>query len=347
MRRLGLNSSAPIFDSSSIEVSRTQTSGNERKVRPELLLRILGGALNATKNGAEWDLKNESGRVVASLKEAAGGYGLKSGLHPSIQVKQLGGNTTEKCRLATWINRNELFRIVFSQPEYFYSNGQLYHRTGFDSDVALVRRVITARHELNLADSEKGKPEPNTATDMQFPAKSIFRIVEDSLLQNSDYLWCSDLGDEWADYISLNNDAIIFAHCKHGKKTTLGATPYQVVVGQAMKNLGNVKSTPSEFTKKIETAGKKPTWKSTGIQKLRTPSKTWANFKTDFEKKIGNPNFAREVHLVITMLSVVEFQAEAKKTKKKASFVQLVWLLSSFINSCLEMGATPKIICKD
>jgi hypothetical protein len=45
------------------------------------------------------------------------------------------------------------------------------------------------------------------------------------------------------------------------------------------------------------------------------------------------------------MLSAQEFNTEAQKLKKKASFNQLVWLLSSFINSCRELGAVPKIIC--
>jgi hypothetical protein len=197
---------------------------------------------------------------------------------------------------------------------------------------------------LNSATSEKGKPQLG---DTQFPLNSIFRITEDSLLNNSDFLWCSDLGDEWADYIGLKDTAIIFAHCKHGKKTTLGATGYQEVIGQAIKNLGNVKSTPAEFCKKIKAAENTGAWAGTGIDRLRTPRKTWADFQNEAIARIENSNFSREVHLVITMLSEKEFDAEAKRAKRKASFNQLVWLLAAFINSCRELGAIPKIICRE
>lgn len=332
-----------LFETQTAEVWRTKTNGTERRVPAKLLLRTIGGALDSTKRGTEWDLKDDDGNIVGSLKEAARGYSLARLLHHSIEVRQNIGHSVEKCRLATWINRNDLFRVVFSQPDYFYSGGQLYRRLGFDADVSLVRRAIKSNGALSPATSEKGKTVP---ADTQFPVNSIFRITEDALLSGSEYLWCSDLGDEWADYISLKDGRIIFAHCKHGKKTKLGATSYQEVLGQAMKNLGNVKSTPGEFAKKIKAAASTSTWGSTGIHRLRTPQKTWADFETELIARIGNPNFVREVQLVITMLSEAEFDAEARKPKKKASFTQLIWLLSSFINSCRELGATPQIVCK-
>jgi hypothetical protein len=310
-------------------------------------MRALGGALDSGKNGAQWDLKVEGGQILGVLKETTRGYKVDRVLHQSAEVRTNNGNGAEKCRLATWLNRNESFRVVFSDPEFFYSGGQLYRRAGFQKDIELVQRIIEARPALNAADSEKGKPAPSAAADTEFPVASIFHIVEDSVLNNSDFLWCSDLGDEWADYISLKDNKIIFAHCKHGKKTTLGASEYQEVLGQALKNLGNVKSTPGEFSKKVKAAANLMTWGSTGIQRLRTQQVTWPDFEAELGKRIESPNFVREVYLVITMLSKAQFDAEANKAKRKASFNQLVWLLSSFINSCLELGATPKILCKD
>ena len=300
--------------------------------------------MEAVKNGSEWDLKNDQGVIVACLKETTDGYGLKRILNNSLKVFETVENSDEKCLFATWINRNAFFRVVFSNPEYFYSGGQLYRRTGYDSDIALVRSVITTCGDLNQATSEKGTPVP-AAT--KFPVNSIFRITEDVILKNSDYLWCGDLGDEWADYISLSKDKIIFAHCKHKVDCTLGAGDYQTVIAQALKNLGNVKSTPDDFSRKIISTSKKKTLGNTQIQKLRTPCKTWADFSRDLVARIENRNFAREVHLIITMLSAADFDAGPKDAKEKAGFTQLIWLLSSFINSCRELGATPRIICRD
>ena len=339
-----------LLEAEDVEVWRTNKKGAERKVSSKLLLRALGGALETSKKGTDWELEDEDGNLAGSITESATGYRLTRLLHPSAEVRKAAENGIEKCRLATWVNRNEQFRVIFSDPDFFFSGGQLYRRTGIDSDLALVQRAIIAWPALNQADSEKGKSLPKTVADTEFPVNSIFRIVENALLPNSDYLWCSDLGDEWADYICLQGNQIIFAHCKHGKKTTLGASDFQEVLGQAVKNLGNVKSTPEEFCRKIRKAKDTATWGSTGITRLRTQQKTWANFETDLVARIGSPNFNREVHLVVTMLSKAQFDAEANKadkSKRKASFNQLVWLLSSFINSCRELGATPKIFCKD
>jgi hypothetical protein len=334
-----------LLDSDQLEVWRTNKNGVEREVDSKVLLRVLGGALEAKKNGAQWDLKTEAGGIAGTLKETANGYSFSRVLGPSVEVRDTDANA-EKKRLSTWLNSNEAFRVVFSQPEYFYTGGQLYLRKGFESDVTLVRRAISPSQALGPADSEKGDPPPSLAADTSFPANSIFRIVEDSLLNNSDFLWCSDLGIEWADYISLGNNTIVFAHCKHAHKTTLGATGYQEVLGQAIKNLGSVKSTPREFAQKIKAAADTDTWGNTGIPRLRTLQKTWDDFEKAITGSFENPNFRREVHLVITMLSATEFDVEAAKPKHKGSFVQLIWLLSAFINSCRELGAEAKIICK-
>lgn len=332
-----------LLESDSIEVLKTVANGNDEKVTARYLLETLGGSLKAVKNGAEWDLKNDQGVIVAGLKETTNGYGLRKILNNSLKVVETVENPCEKYLFATWINRNGFLRVVFSEPEYLYSGGQLYQRTGYDSDIALVRSVITKCGDLNHATSEKGTP---VSADTKFPDKSIFRITEDVILKNSDYLWCGDLGDEWADYISLSKDKIIFAHCKHKADCTLGAGQYQIVVAQALKNLGNVKSTPADFLRKIISTSKHKTLGKTQIQKLRTPQKTWAAFKSDLIARIEDRNFAREVHLIITMLSAADFDAGPQNAKEKASFTQLIWLLSSFINSCRELGATPRIVCK-
>lgn len=335
---------AALLDADDIEIWLKKKTGRERKVDPKCLLSRIGGALDAKRCGNEWDLINDDERIVGRLKETGSGYSFGNVIDQSIEVKQTEKNPMERCRFTTWINRNELFRVVFSKPEYFYSGGQLYKRKGLDSDIDLVRRAMCPCSDLESANSEKGEPK---TVDTQFPVDSIFRIVEDSILNNSDYLWCSDLGDEWADYISLRDEAVVFAHCKYSKKTTLGASGYQEVVAQAIKNLGNVRSTPEEFSNKIKAAESTQTWGNTKIKRLRTRRKAWSGFQGALTERISSIHFAREVQLIINMLSVKEFDEEKEKPIKRACFTQLVWLLSAFINSCRELGAVAKIICKD
>src|SRR5258707_13489302 len=126
--------------------------------------------------------------------------------------------------------------------------------------MSLVESIIHEAAGLATVNSEKGDPEPSTAADVEFPLNSIFRFVEDNAFAGSDFLWCDDNGDEWADYIALIPGKIRFIHCKHGRQTS-GAGAFQIVVAQALKNLSRIHATPSEFRTKITTAENSPMWK--------------------------------------------------------------------------------------
>ena len=75
-------------------------------------------------------------------------------------------------------------------------------------------------------------------------------------------------------------------------------------------------------------------------------------------EKQYQPNFEKEFVLVVNFLSKKRLekrfkeiknalnQSEETKTKDEAAFQQL-WLLSSFVSTCLEAGVTPKVICNE
>ena len=94
----------------------------------------------------------------------------------------------------------------------------------------------------------------------------------------------------------------------------------------------------------MATAAATPMWKHTSITELRK-----GNSLADFEKmalqRIRDPDVRREVYLVISMLSLAQWNASAIAQNKSPYFIQLVWLLSSFVNSTRERGARPRIIC--
>lgn len=51
---------------------------------------------------------------------------------------------------------------------------------------------------------------------------------------------CDDLGDEWADHICIKGDTISFVHSKWKQRLSLSAANFQDVIGQALKNIGNL-----------------------------------------------------------------------------------------------------------
>jgi hypothetical protein len=103
------------------------------------------------------------------------------------------------------------------------------------------------RPEALLADviDEKGT---FTEEHVTFDINSTFGVVQAKLADGDEVLVCDDLGDEWADFIGLNNTSspprITFYHAKHGE-LSLGAGPFHVSVSQAIKNLQRM-SLPAE-----------------------------------------------------------------------------------------------------
>ena len=331
----------PLLQDTSLELTWTAKNGNALKIKSRRFLNALGGVLTIIRRGGEFHLTNDVSVQVGKLRENNKGYAVEELLDQKVTVVET--ITGEEHSLTSWVRKRQPFQIAFSSPEYFSTAGHLYKRPAFENDIALVRSIIRTHPDLATVNSEKGKPQPTAAAATLFPANSIFRFVEDVHFVPREYLWCSDLGDEWADYIALQTDRITFAHCKHGN-ATLGATPYQEVIGQALKNLGRLQALPDVFAAKVKAAAHTNTWGGTGIVRLRD-GEPWADFEAALDRRVRDPNITREVHLVVSMLSLGQFNAAAAAVKKRANFIQLVWLLASFMNSTRELGARPIVVC--
>ena len=65
-----------------------------------------------------------------------------------------------------------------------------------------------------------------------------------------------------------------------------------------------------------------------------------------------SPNYVREMCLVVDFLSYNTFSrqlndlANNNLVAHEASLYQRLWILSSFVNGCLEVGVKPVIYCK-
>jgi hypothetical protein len=125
-----------------------------------------------------------------------------------------------------------------------------------------------------------------------------------------------DLGDEWADYLCINQNALLFIHCKGGKQTG-GASSFHEVVGQGLKNLGRIQSTPSDFQNKLTATKKRKLWSGTKIERLRDPGREWSDFEAAVANLLANPDASKEVHLVVTMLSKAGFPKPASRQRPR------------------------------
>lgn len=306
----------------------------------EHLLDALSPVLTLRSADEQWDVVDDSGTMFARMKRLKNSYSLWFALPKEYLVEDAEGATEP---LTRWLRRHSAFSVTFTSPEYFYSAGKLYRMAGFDQEVAQVRRFLSAHPPLDTAASEKGGPYPANAT--SFSPDSIFGIVERTLSTEDRYLWCCDLGDEWADYIGLGTGRVTFYHCKHGTPTT-GASDFQIVIAQALKNLSRVKFRRPEVQQKLQQAEQRDYWGATRIPLLAKNDDGWTGLEHDFEEVIADPNTIWRVALVLTALSLEQFDQAAAQATPTPHFVQLVWLLSAFVSACRERDAQPVIYCR-
>lgn len=305
------------------------------------LLDALSPVLMLRAEDDQWEVVDDSETVVARMKRLKSSYSIRFAFSKEYAVEDADGVAEP---LMQWLRRHSAFSVTFTSPEYFYSAGKLYRMAGFEQEVAQVRRFLHAHPALDTASSEKGGQYPATAA--SFSAESIFGVVERTLTTNDKYLWCCDLGDEWADYIGVGTGLVTFYHCKHGTPTT-GASDFQIVVGQALKNLSRVKFRRSEVQQKLQQAEQRDHWGATRIPLLaRHDGGGWTGLEQNFADVLADPNATWRVALVLTALSVEQFDEAAAQVTPTPHFVQLVWLLSAFVSACRERDAQPLIYCR-
>ncbi|MCM3784787.1 hypothetical protein M3231_17615 [Neobacillus mesonae] len=127
----------------------------------------------------------------------------------------------------------------------------------------------------------------------------------------------------------------------------MSASAFHEVVGQALKNIGNMNINSSQLD------AKKVRWSSyyndTKIA-LKRIGDTVENGASCYLKALNHPNSSNHIYLVVNYISKAELTNELNKLKDKIStrpqVIQLFWLLSSFISMCKELGIQAHIICK-
>lgn len=250
--------------------------------------------------------------------------------------------------LLSLINDNHQFNVYFTQKDIVYSNRTLFKDSRLLTSVKHFVKVLQGLPELNdlLFEKYSGHT-PNGLT--QWDVSSIFMMVETFFMPNYDFFICDDCGDEWADHIGIASDKVSFFISKH-KGSENSASDFQDVVGQALKNLGNMSPTKSQLTKKV--AKWNGNYQNSNMPCFRSNKGTVYKAIDMWVNNLMNPNFTREMCLVVDFMEAQTFEnqlanvAKGIHVPKEESLYQRLWILSSFVNGCLEVGVKPVIYCK-
>lgn len=220
--------------------------------------------------------------------------GVRSQLLDQIVIRYRG----DENKLSTYLNQENKFLITFSEPAYAYAERQLFRDLNLINSIDGLLRIFESKDALASVTSEKAVGQREFGTD------GIFRFVEDSVVSANAYLVCDDLGDEWADYISVdttsNPPRLQFLHCKH-KHESSSASDLQEPIGQAVKNLSRMSLGSTEFSDKTDNKWGR-NYSTTNITRIRR-GKSVLEVKEAFRNVLGDPNTERSVVLVLSSIS--------------------------------------------
>jgi hypothetical protein len=305
------------------------------------------------------------GKKFAELKLNNKSFTIKDIIYNNIYL-----DFQKEQSLLDFINNEKNYTIVFDKPKYSYMGKYAFsdEKLLTISSIKRILSIFKTEHsllDLGPIESEKCKPtkkanETQAAFDARmaifnvlsrFPQDSLFYRVEKEFKYG--VLICDDMGNEWADHININNNKIAFIHSKFTKKDSYGASAMHEVVAQALKNIGRVHASVEEYESNFNSKWY-DTYQDTHIPRTTKDETTITLFhdiKEDIENVYLNPNSKRQIYLATPFFSKSQMENNLNNlvtaTNPNPHYIQLIWLISSFISSCQDYGIEPYILCKD
>lgn len=221
--------------------------------------------------------------------------------------------------LQRYIVKNGFYSITFSDPKYMYFMGACFQDSSGVSEINSILDILNPIGDMTQITSEKG----NFSSDQElFESGSMFELIE-RLHGRDNYIFCDDLGIEWADHITFNIEegCISFIHSKHGDQTT-SASKLHDVVGQGIKNLGNMFFTQQQFVQRIENKFDNLYSNSgtqTQIKRVRQGNMT--NVEADLGDLLKNYQLHRKCILSCSFMSKSEIEAQFRRIQNGQSEV--------------------------
>lgn len=332
---------AALFDRLTTEGLQLHYTTSRKRVVPaprgtlNALLRLLEQVYTVAPNDPSYRLEGTKGRlrITSALT-------FQAPLLARFKVLEQNKAIT----LQRFLVARQLYTVTFSRPEYVYTGGSCFQDHSAVADIPSVLELLKPIPELQRATSEKGSI--NNAT-RAFDADSVFGVVEHHHRQEA-FLICDDLGVEWADHMALDLDAkcITFIHSKHGDDTT-SASKLHDVVGQALKNLGNMMFTAEQLQAKYDVSWRND-YAGTRISKIRIGDRR--RLRAGVSQLLADPRLHRKCVLACSFLSRRRVVRELNRLHRgepvRGHIVQLFWILSSFAHAVKEAGVVPVIYCR-
>lgn len=321
----------------------TVEDGVKRWLSTDLQERVL----EALERVFEIGSKAENGRdfevvgAKAELRVNKASLSIRSKSLQRIHV-DIGGDVST---LQSLIVKGNLFCVCFDDPKYMYFMGQCFEDSSGVSQIESLLEMLHPHAELSRATSEKGEPFSRSQT--RFKPTSVFDVVE-RMHAAEDFVFCDDKGIEWADHIVLNrNEGVItFIHSKHGKQST-SASKLHDVVGQGIKNLGNMFFDVDQFMSKYASKLRLD-YDSTQINRKRRGRE--AELRPTLKALLANYGTQRRCVLACDFISKADVSAQFARVKArqpvKGHIIQLLWILSSFSHAAKEVSVEPRIYCE-
>jgi hypothetical protein len=249
-------------------------------------------------------------------------------------------------KLITYINSHKCFYVGFEDVQYIYLGNELHKDGNILNSIESILSIFNGVPEMNDVKSEKGTP---SATDTEFGEDTVFHVVEEIFRrETANHIICDDMGYECADHIALSPNRISFIHSKAKGKTSLSASAFQEVIGQALKNIGNIRY--------MNVDDKVNHWRGayfsgTNINVCRKGD--LETFAEEYYRVATAPNGIKEVCLAVDFVSKTEIRRafeilrDGGTLRQKHAVSQMVWLLNAFISSCKDADLQCRIFCRE
>ena len=297
------------------------------------------------KNGKKHYYTGHNNTIELRLTKSAIKLNCKTWKQIEIEGSQDGVYDMD---LQSLINVHHEFNVYFTDQELVYGSKTLFRDKRLLASIPQFVKILEDIPSLENTQYEKHKSRSPRGL-QKWDEESIFNVVEQHFVPKYTHFICDDCNDEWADHIGISQDKVSFFVSKH-KDSKNSASDFQDVVGQALKNLGNLTPTMAQLN------GKLGSWsglyQNSQINRLRSNNGTAEDAIIMWNNNVMSPNFVREMCLVVDFMSKSYFTQQLEAIAQNRSIVydselfQRLWLLSSFVNSCLECGVKPVIYCK-
>lgn len=280
-----------------------KTNGGEAAIESERFLVHMYKRLNGCKTliektaHKEYVCEDSWGLLEIVLQQT--GIRLKgSGRFDNLYLVWEDGHSE---KLITCINSCRCFYVGFEDVQFIYQGNQLHEDGNILNGIESLLSIFKGIPEMSIVSSEKGQPR---LTDEDFANDTVFHVVEHTFRDEAaTHIVCDDMGFECADHIALSDNRISFVHSKAKGKTSLSASAFQEVIGQALKNIGNIRY--MDVTDKVG-HWKDSKFHDSNIDVCREGDLD--TFEDTYKKILNAPNGIKEVCIAVDFVSKAELR---------------------------------------